>query len=361
MRPAPFARGRERAGDMRRLLLWVALVAGAGPAAASLPAEQDDCLGCHGTDPDMTMDLASGEKLSVYVDTATFGKSVHGEMLRCTDCHSDKGEYPHDSKPFASKRDVQVAYYEQCKSCHFSNYTKTLDGVHYAVMAKGNRKAALCVDCHGSHAIQRASEPRTHISETCAGCHAPVYKVYAASVHGRAADAGNADVPVCTDCHRAHDIADPRDGFLSLRTPEICGRCHTNAKMMEKYKLSTKVVDTYLQDFHGMSATLQRSGKGEKKNFAAVCTDCHGVHDIQKSTDPSSHTIRANLVQTCQKCHKDASQNFPDSWLSHYEPTAQKASLVWMVQVFYKLMIPFMVGGLVLQIALHLWRVVVNR
>jgi hypothetical protein len=34
---------------------------------------------------------------------------------------------------------------------------------------------------------------------------------------------------------------------------------------------------------------------------------------------------------------------------------------VWGVMLFYKLMIPFMVGGLVLQIALHLWRVVVNR
>jgi hypothetical protein len=39
----------------------------------------------------------------------------------------------------------------------------------------------------------------------------------------------------------------------------------------------------------------------------------------------------------------------------------EKAPLVWLVQVFYRLMIPFMVGGLVLQIALHLWRVVVNR
>jgi len=32
-----------------------------------------------------------------------------------------------------------------------------------------------------------------------------------------------------------------------------------------------------------------------------------------------------------------------------------------MLQTFYKILIPFMVGGLVLQIALHLWRVVVNR
>jgi predicted CXXCH cytochrome family protein len=346
---------------MRRVLLWVTLSLFSAPAWAGIPAEQDDCLGCHGADPQMTMDLASGEKLGVYLDVAVFGKSVHGEMLRCNDCHTEKTGYPHDSKPFATRRDLAIAYYEGCKSCHFANYTKTLDGVHYAVMAKGNRKAAVCTDCHGSHDIQRAAEPRGSISRGCARCHGPVYAVYKASVHGRGAEAGNPDVPVCTDCHRAHDIVDPRNGALAARTPEICGRCHTNQKMMEKYALSTQVVDTYLRDFHGMSATLQRDKKIDRKSFAAVCTDCHGVHDIQKSSDPSSHTIQANLVQTCRKCHGDATANFPKSWLSHYEPTPHKASLVWAVQLFYKLIIPFMVGGLVLQIALHLWRVVVNR
>ncbi len=89
----------------------------------------------------------------------------------------------------------------------------------------------------------------------CSGCHAKEADIYAKSVHGRAAEA-NADVPVCTDCHRAHDTTDPRDGALAMRTPEICGRCHTDEKLMKRYGLSTKVVDTYLADFHGMAATL---------------------------------------------------------------------------------------------------------
>ena len=352
-----------------RIVMWALVVAGlgAGPARASIPAEQDDCLGCHGGDPSQTMDLPSGEKLQLYVDQAAFAKSVHGEILRCGDCHADKAAYPHDSKPFQSRRDVTVAYYEQCKSCHFANYTKTLDGVHFAVMAKGNRKAALCVDCHGYHDITRPTEPRARISQTCAGCHAEVNKIYLGSVHGNGLTAGNQDVPVCTDCHRAHDIADPRDGSLALRTPEICGRCHTDARLMARYGLSTKVVDTYLRDFHGMSAALSKGHlkKGEKRDpknlVAAVCTDCHGVHEITRTKDPGSPVVRANLVKTCRKCHKDATDAFPASWLSHYEPSPEKAPLVWAVQLFYRLMIPFMIGGLVLQIALHLWRVVVNR
>ncbi len=341
----------------------------AGSARAGIPAEEDDCLGCHGADPSQAMDLPGGEKLPLFVDQEAFAKSVHGEILRCGDCHSDKSGYPHDAKPFQTRRDVTTAYYEQCKSCHFANYTKTLDGVHFAVMAKGNRKAALCVDCHGFHDISRPTEPRARISRTCAGCHAEVNKVYLGSVHGNGLTAGNQDVPVCTDCHRAHDIADPRDGSLALRTPEICGRCHTDAKMMGRYGLSTKVVDTYLRDFHGMSASLskgQRGARGAKNGkdgqlLAAVCTDCHGVHEIARTKDAASPVVRANLVKTCKKCHPDAAGDFPAAWLSHYEPSPEKAPIVWLVQMFYRVMIPFMVGGLVLQIALHLWRVVVNR
>jgi hypothetical protein len=39
----------------------------------------------------------------------------------------------------------------------------------------------------------------------------------------------------------------------------------------------------------------------------------------------------------------------------------KRAPLVWAVGVFYKIFIPFIIGGLCLQILLHLWRVMVNR
>ncbi|HTP50885.1 MAG TPA: cytochrome c3 family protein [Anaeromyxobacteraceae bacterium] len=355
---------------MRRLYPILLLALAALPARAAIPAEQDSCLGCHGSDPTMTMDLpgapgtdgkAQPEKLALYVDQDAFAKSVHGDMLKCTDCHTDMSDYPHDSKPFKTKRDVTVAFYEQCKKCHFSNYTKTLDGVHYQLAQKGNRQAALCVDCHGSHAIGHPGEPRTRVSSTCAGCHKKVADTFAKSVHGKALTEGNPDVPVCTDCHRAHDVADPRSGALSLRTADICGRCHTDEKLMKRYGLSTKVVDTYLSDFHGMEASLQKGRKSKGDRLAAGCTDCHGVHNIMRPSDPTSTVLQANLVQTCRKCHPEATANFPKAWMSHYEPSLKKSPLVWSVQLFYYILIPFILLSLVIQIALHLWRVVVNR
>ena len=348
---------------MKRYLLALLFLAGAVPAAAGIPAEQDSCLDCH-TDESMVppFALSGGETLPLVVDKENFARSVHGEMLRCTDCHSDKKDDHADGEiPLKTKREVTVAYYEQCKGCHFANYTKTLDGVHYALMSKGNMQAALCVDCHGAHDISRPGQPRNRISQMCSRCHTEEARVYAASVHGMAVESSS-DVPVCTDCHRAHDTADPRDGALAIRTPEICGRCHGDEKLMKKYGLSTHVVDTYLADFHGMSATLQRGKTKESgERLAAVCTDCHGVHDIRKGDDPNSQVMAGNLRKTCEKCHPGASASFPKAWMSHYEPTLEKAPAVWAAQLFYRILIPFMVGGLVLQIALHLWRVVVNR
>jgi hypothetical protein len=183
------------------------------------------------------------------------------------------------------------------------------------------------------------------------------------SVHGRGLATNNAgDVPVCTDCHRAHDIAGPHQEKWELRTPDMCGNCHANKDLMQKYGLSTAVLTTYLNDFHGKTASLrQHQNRTSRGPVVARCTDCHGVHDIEKADSPRSPVMKANLSQTCGKCHEGSNENFPDAWLSHYEPSWQKAPLVYAVKLTYALVIPFMIGGLGLQILLHLWRLMVNR
>jgi hypothetical protein len=122
-------------------------------------------------------------------------------------------------------------------------------------------------------------------------------------------------------------------------------------------------MQTYLADFHGMTASLHRSeGRpAEPQALTALCVDCHGVHDITKAKGPASAVIKANLLNTCRKCHAGATQNFSDSWLSHYQPSLTRTPLIYIVKIGYAFLIPFMIGGLVLQILLHLWRVVVNR
>lgn len=343
--------------------LLLAAVALQAPDAtpATRAAQNETCLACHG-DRDLSLELPSGETRSLFVDLATFTASIHGDTLSCVDCHTDMTEVPHPARPLKTRRDFSLAYNEQCKRCHFANFTRSMDGVHAAALARGDTTAPLCVDCHGSHDITPATRPRSRISRTCGRCHEGVSRVYARSVHGRALlDEDNPDVPTCADCHRAHDVGGPRQDDWRLRTPELCARCHSDEQIMSKYGLSTNVLTTYVADFHGMTTSLRSAHGSPEGPIVARCTDCHGVHDILKVDEPGSRVLKANLVQTCRQCHADATENFPDAWLSHYEPSWDRAPLVYAVTLMYRILIPFMIGGLSLQVLLHLWRVVVNR
>lgn len=356
-----FSTGAQSPEKLMLVAFILALTVQAAPDAATRIDQIDTCLTCHG-DETLEVTLENGDTQSLFISHEVFARSVHGDKLSCVDCHTDMVEIPHETRAFSSRREISLAYYEQCKRCHFQNYAKTLDSVHDTALARGDTTAPLCVDCHGAHDVAPPNQPRTRISQTCASCHAGVSAVFARSVHGRAlVDTGSADVPTCTDCHRSHDVAGPHAGNWIDRTPELCASCHADTPLMEKYGLSTLVHQTYLTDFHGVTARLRRSDRDRDQPVIARCTDCHGVHDIMKVDDPESPVIRANLVKTCQRCHADATENFPAAWLSHYEPTWERAPLVAAVTLAYKFLIPFMMGGLILQILLHVWRVVVNR
>jgi predicted CXXCH cytochrome family protein len=350
-----------KAKPMHVLLLTTTLLLAAPQGATPSPPDAEMCLACH-SDPQLSMTARDGTLLSMHVDETVFRGSVHAS-LACADCHAGKTEIPHESLELRSARDLRVTYGEQCRRCHFTTYTKTLDSVHQAAVARGDRMAPVCVDCHGSHDVQRPGQPRMTISDTCARCHQGVATAYAKSIHGRALGTeASGDVPVCTDCHRSHDIGGPHQQKWDLRQADMCGDCHADESRMKKYGLSTAVLRTYLADFHGKTASLrQHQGTDANGRVVARCTDCHGVHDIEKASDPSSPVIKENLLRTCQKCHEDANANFPDAWLSHYEPSLTKAPLVYGVKVLYAVLIPFMIGGLGLQILLHLWRLMVNR
>ncbi len=336
------------------------------PAFAStrgdpLAKEIEACLECHGQ-PGLSVTLPNGEEMPLYVDRKAFASSIHGDKLRCSDCHSDILGYPHPERKFKNRRDYTLILYESCKQCHFANYTKSLDSVHYFLLSRGDLRAPVCVDCHTAHEVTRPDRPRARISRTCARCHPDISDTYLKSVHGKALiEEDNQDVPVCTDCHRSHNIEDPRTPTFLLKTPELCGGCHKNEALMKKYGISTQVFSSYIRDFHGVTTKFYRKRVQDITSYTAVCTDCHGVHDISKAHAPASPVMKANLVKTCRKCHPEASENFPDAWLSHYEPSVEKAALVYYVKLFYTIFIPFVVGGLLLQILLHVWRVAVGR
>lgn len=324
--------------------------------------EENYCLSCHGYS--LNMSFRNKETISLTVDRVVLETSVHNK-LSCSDCHYGFSSEEHPQRNFRTKREYSLASSESCRRCHFDKYTKTMESIHFSKSSQGNLKAPVCTDCHGSHSISHGSKDRAVTTKRCQQCHPEIYDIYARSVHGKALfDEHNQDVPICIDCHKAHDIGNPLTLEWHERIPEMCGNCHSNKAVMEKYGLSTEVLKTYLSDFHGVTLGFykkQRESLYKPARPIAVCTDCHGTHNISSTRGTEAAILKVNLVKRCRQCHQNAPKDFPDAWLSHYEPNMKSAPLVFIVNLLYKIFIPFMVIGLFLQILLHIWRYAMDR
>ena len=341
-------------------------------AVSNLSISDDVCLECHGQ-PGATMQLENGDLLDLYVPAEAHQNSVHGELgYACVQCHADVGEYPHPEFTAADQRDATLQLNVTCQRCHQSEFDLTMDSVHAAALEQGNRDAAVCSDCHTAHDVRRLVDPETGellpdarawIPQTCARCHSEIYNKYLDSVHGSALlDQGNPEVPTCIDCHGVHNIEDPTTSAFRLNSPQMCAECHTDPRIMDKYGISTHVLDTYVADFHGTSVVLFEPESPDAEINKPVCFDCHGVHDIASADDPHKGLqVRQNLLVRCQACHPDATENFPDSWMSHYIPSLEKNPLVFYVNLFYLIIIPVVVGGMALLVVMDASRAGLNR
>ena len=336
--------------------------------------DTSQCLSCH-SNPNMMGRFPDGTLISLYVDTSTHAETRH--LMRCAACHEDEQTYPHEnsrqtacnichwqvtgqSEPsqmiftlsYPDERAISLNVAEACKKCHKEKYDEMADSVHLKIMAEGNRFAPVCVDCHNSHDIVPGLLSRDLVAKVCSKCHFAVYTSYESSVHGAALEEdGNPDVPTCGDCHGIHNVHGPSDIDFRADSIVICGNCHSDEKRMSKYGISTNVLSTYLEDFHGRTVDFFR--KSNKPQITkATCYDCHGIHNIRSPEDAASAVYPTNLQSTCQQCHRDADITFPQAWLSHYAPTWDKTPVLYGVELFYKYLIPVVIGGFVVYILL---------
>jgi hypothetical protein len=61
----------------------------------------------------LTTPVADGSSVSVHVDGTVFGQSVHAK-LACSECHPSAADVPHESRTVGSRRELTLAYDEQC-------------------------------------------------------------------------------------------------------------------------------------------------------------------------------------------------------------------------------------------------------
>jgi len=342
------------------------VTAAPAPQTASAPRPSDDeCLACH-SQPNMLLSVGE-DKILLTIDKAAFEESVHGkEQVACADCHADMDGFPHPDYAKDGLREFNYSLYKAtqsaCQSCHEEEASNAMSGVHELTLETGNHNAAMCADCHNPHYAESAAG-REEVPDVCARCHSDIAATYKESVHGAALlDENNPDVPNCIICHGNHNITDPRTVEFRNNIPLLCARCHTDASIMDKYGISTNVLNTYVADYHGTTVTLFEQTSPELPTNKPVCTDCHGTHDISKTDNPQTGiALKENLLGKCQRCHPDATANFPDAWMSHYDASPEKYPLVYYVNLFYKFFIPAVIGGMLVFVITDITRRAINR
>ncbi|MGD8239449.1 MAG: hypothetical protein PVH68_12900 [Armatimonadota bacterium] len=292
------------------LLLSVALARAAPPDAAAPPPPDTTaaCLVCHGIS-EFGVVREDGRWVSLSVDGEQFAASAHGTR-DCASCHRDMAEGMH-RRASTDDAGIQAAM-------------QTLERV------ATNDPVALAA---------------------CVRCHDEQFNEYRDSVHGRAALEGNADVPICTDCHGEHYVRAADDLQSTVHPGAVvntCASCHASQAIVGEYGVPTEQYYSYRESYHGIA---NRHGSVAVAN----CASCHGAHDVRSSADPLSSVHPDNLQNTCGQCHRAASPNVARGKI-HVVVTREREPLLFYVRSGFKWLTIVVMAMLCGHIALDLFR-----
>jgi hypothetical protein len=315
------------------------------------------CLKCHSKG--LKKKLEDGEVMSLKMNVENFETSVH-KVIGCTGCHRDvaKGKHP-SREPIASVRAYSLKHNKTCSQCHEANHTEYTESIHASLVEEGREDAPLCSDCHSAHAIEERKHYEPVSGEPCSNCHQEIYDAYAESVHGLAQDEGNiirgkhVSAPICSDCHRAHDIVPAASGDYMVST---CLNCHEGAKVAHEKWLpnagmhmnsvscpachspeAERVIDLQLYDQVAQLPVGQNEDHAAvKERLSEIDANGDGLDPVElwklmrrtsqdgrpsdvvlrgrmevaKGVDAHRLAPRSRAVRSCESCHEGNSESF---------------------------------------------------
>lgn len=174
--------------------------------------------------------------------------------------------------------------------------------------------------------LQQSQYP-TSANLECAGCHGPgktlpnlggelfhkdAHGAAGTSIHAQLMPDGN-PIASCQTCHTINgDMTtilpseNPKSTISRANIAETCGKCHGDKTRMQGTGISNRLLLSYRESVHAKAIA-----RGNLN--AAVCTDCHTSHNVLPASDSRSTIARANIAQTCGKCHSSEAGQFVES------------------------------------------------
>lgn len=324
--------------------------------AADKPLSEADktCLGCHSQER-LEKKLANKETLSLHVQGDAFAKSVHS-VIGCAGCHSGLSLTSHPSKTrkITALRDYSIALTEVCRGCHADKFKQYEGSIHAFLIRDGDPAAPVCTDCHSPHAVSRKAVYETMAAVPCKNCHVAIFNAYAESMHGKArSKPGESAAPLCSDCHRAHEVAVASAGegrktaclgchagalgahqkwlpnaALHFETVS-CPACHApTAQRRVDLSLYDSVAQTRVSEPRGVPQfeTRARSADAQGKGLDAMAlwnllqvfnregtggkTTLRGRMEVRTGVEAHQLADKSKAVSDCNTCHREGAEAF---------------------------------------------------
>ena len=188
---------------------------------------------------------------------------------------------------------------DSCLACH-ANKAMTAPQMPAVRFQKSVHKDLGCAACHAGKDDYPHDPKAPKVS--CDACHQKSADAIRASDHGKLLLKTKPGAALCATCHGpAHElrpVQNPASPVHHANIPATCNRCHQKLDFQAKFGLEPFA--TYSRTVHGR-AILER-----KDSKAAVCTDCHGAHDLDFSRNSLSQAYKFNIPKTCGRCHAEA-------------------------------------------------------
>jgi len=150
----------------------------------------------------------------------------------CYNCHDAHYVFPKGS-PTRNWWRLNLPY--TCGNCHTKELEAYKTSVHgQEVLQAANSRAAICSDCHTTHDVENPvlDSTRLVITKNCGNCHDDKLKSYTDTYHGQVNTLGFAYTAKCFDCHGSHGIqrvSDPTSTVHANNRLATCQKCHPKA------------------------------------------------------------------------------------------------------------------------------------
>ncbi len=200
---------------------------------------------------------------------------------------------------------------DNCTKCHAKRN-------HKEELAKSVHKSLSCANCHSyvvNNIDNHQKAPKDGVLADCYLCHSAIAKNHKESIHGLSLTEGINEAAQCWSCHGSHEIypvKDKNSKVFPVNLVTTCSKCHDDTAFIKKYSLSgSQPGKMYSTSVHGKLVM-----KGDKN--APTCMSCHGKHDIKNRVQDGSLISSANLPNTCEKCHKEITEDYKKSihWIA---------------------------------------------